>query len=31
MHRSIFVGSRAPLALPTLTDQVPSEQPIFKG
>jgi len=31
MHRSIFVGSRTPLALPTLTDAVPSEQPIFKG
>jgi SAM-dependent methyltransferase len=31
MHRSIFVGSRTPLALPTLTDQVPGEQPIFKG
>jgi SAM-dependent methyltransferase len=31
MHRSIFVGSRTPLALPTLTDQVPNEQPIFKG
>ena len=31
MHRSIFVGSRTPLVLPTLTDQVPSEQPIFKG
>ena len=31
MHRSIFVGSRTPLSLPTLTDQVPSEQPIFKG
>ena len=31
MHRSIFVGSRTPLALPTLVDAVPSEQPIFKG
>lgn len=31
MHRSIFVGSRTPLDLPTLTDTVPSEQPIFKG
>jgi SAM-dependent methyltransferase len=31
MHRSIFVGSRTPLALPTLTDTVPSEQPVFKG
>ena len=31
MHRSIFVGSRTPLSLPTLTDSVPSEQPIFKG
>jgi SAM-dependent methyltransferase len=31
MHRSIFVGSRTPLALPTLTDTVPDEQPIFKG
>ena len=31
MHRSIFVGSRTPLALPTLTDAVPNEQPIFKG
>ncbi len=30
MHRSIFVGSRTPLALPTLTDQVTNEQPIFK-
>ena len=31
MHRSIFVGSRTPLALPTLSDSVPDEQPIFKG
>ncbi len=31
MHRSIFVGSRTPLALPTLTDSVPNEQPIFKS
>ena len=31
MHRSIFVGSRTPLALPTLTDTVPTEQPIFRG
>jgi SAM-dependent methyltransferase len=31
MHRSIFVGSRTPLALPTLTDSVPSAQPVFKG
>jgi SAM-dependent methyltransferase len=31
MHRSIFVGSRTPIALPTLTDSVPSEQPVFKG
>jgi SAM-dependent methyltransferase len=31
MHRSIFVGSRTPLALPTLTDSVPDEQPVFKG
>jgi SAM-dependent methyltransferase len=31
MHRSIFVGSRTPLALPTLSDSVPSEQPVFKG
>jgi SAM-dependent methyltransferase len=31
MHRSIFVGSRTPLALPTLTDSVPDQQPIFKG
>lgn len=31
MHRSIFVGSRTPLALPTLVDSVPDEQPVFKG
>ena len=30
MHRSIFVGSRTPLSLTTLTDSVPGEQPIFK-
>jgi len=31
MHRSIFVGSRTPLALPALTDSVPAQQPVFKG
>jgi SAM-dependent methyltransferase len=31
MHRSIFVGSRRPLPLPTLTDSVPGAQPVFKG
>lgn len=31
MHRSIFVGSRSPLPLPTLTDSVPMTQPVFKG
>jgi SAM-dependent methyltransferase len=31
MHRSIFVGSRTPLTLPTLADTVPDEQPVFRG
>ena len=31
MHRSIFVGSRTPLDLPSLSPSVPGSQPIFKG
>jgi SAM-dependent methyltransferase len=31
MHRSIFVGSRTPLVMPTLADSVPGEQLIFTG
>jgi len=30
MHRSIFIGSRAALTLPSLSDRVPSSQPIFR-
>jgi len=30
MHRSIFVGSRTPLALPTLVDSVPAAQETYK-
>jgi SAM-dependent methyltransferase len=31
MHRSIFVGSRTPLALPTLSDTVPATQETYRG
>jgi len=31
MYRSIFIGSRSPLALPTLGDSVPATQETFRG
>jgi len=31
MHRSIFVGSRTPLSLPTLADSVPATQEAYRG
>lgn len=31
MHRSIFVGSRTPLGLATMSESVPAAQPAYKG
>ncbi len=31
MHRSIFVGSRTPLSLPTLSDAVPANQDVYRA
>jgi len=31
MHRSIFVGSRTPLSLPTLADSVPATQEAYRS